>query len=63
MRVIVDAELTVTDKIEGRHYVQDKRCECGEYCFSFNKDGRQSQCRDFKRLPTGVKLCGWEGRS
>jgi hypothetical protein len=29
MRVIVDADLTVTDKIEGRHYVQDKRCECG----------------------------------
>ena len=62
MRVIVESELTVTEKIEGRHYVKDEKCECGEYCFSFDLNGRQGQCRDFKRLLTGVKLCGWERR-
>ena len=60
MRVIVESELTVTEKIEGRHYVKDEKCECGEYCFSFDKDGLQGKCRDYVKRLTGVKLCVYE---
>jgi len=62
MRVIVESELTVGEKFEGRHYVTDPRCECGGWCFSFDETGLTGQCRDYKRLLTGVKLCGYEER-
>ena len=62
MRIIVESELLVSDKIDGVHRVTDPKCECGEYCFSFDKDGMQDKCRDYVKLLTGVKLCGWKGR-
>jgi hypothetical protein len=62
MRVIVDAELTMSGKIDGRHYVQDPKCRIGATCFTFDRTGMKGRCRDFRKQLTGVKLCCRDGR-
>lgn len=59
MRVIVEADMVMSEKMDGEHYVHDIKCKEDEFCcFSFSKDGITNQCQDFKRLLTGVKICG-----
>ena len=62
MRVIIETDLTMSGKIDGKHYVQDKQCLVGMTCFRFDRNGMAGQCRDFKKLLTGVKLCCRDGR-
>ena len=59
MRVIVDSDLTV-DLIDGLNWVRDAKCENEEgRCFSFDQTGLMvGRCRQFRRMLTGVKLCG-----
>jgi len=57
MRVIIDSNLTVIEKTDGINYVQDTTCKDWQYCFSVKDNNMQRQCKNFKKLLTGVKLC------
>lgn len=58
MRVIKESSLRQLPKDDkGVHLVVDDDSKCNHMCFCFNCNGQLASCENFRRMPTGVKIC------
>lgn len=58
MRVIKETSLNVLPKdAKGVHLVVDDDAACNHVCFCFDRGGQVAQCENYRKLPTGVKVC------